>query len=146
MTTRRTTRNNNIALEKSATSISRDRVEVSRERFCEILAVTIKLEKTTRSLIVKRMRKNLWQTTTSLLNSRCLITTVSRTKDEVNSNSKIQKMMSKTVTTMMTKKRERKRVKRRKIRMMKMTILSTIDFLAVSILKPKAIIANLTRP
>lgn len=110
------------------------------------MAVTIKSKKMAHNLIVKRMRKNLWQTTTILLNSRCLITTVSHTKDEVNNNSKIQKMMSKIATTM-TKRRERKRVKRKKIQMMKTTsIPHTIDFLAVSTLRLRATIANLTRP
>ena len=99
------------------------------------------------NLIVKRMRKNRWQTTMSLSNSRCLITTVSRTKDELNSNSKIQKMMSKIVTTTMTKRKERKRAKRKKIQMMKTTnILHTIDFLAVSTLRHRATTASSTRP
>lgn len=111
------------------------------------MAVTIKSKKITHNLIVKRMRKNLWQTTTILLNSRCLITTVSHTEDEVSNNSKIQKMMSKIATKMMTKRRERKRVKRKKIQMMKTTnIPHTIDFLAVSTLRLKATIASLTRP
>ena len=111
------------------------------------MAVTIKSKKMAHNLIVKRMRKNLWQTTTILLNSRCLITTVSHNKDEVNNNSKIQKTMSKIATTTMTKRRERKRVKRKKIQMMKTTsILHTIDFLAVSTLRLRATIANLTRP
>ena len=80
------------------------------------------------------------------MNSRCLITTVSRTKDEVNSNSKIQKMMSKIVTTMM-KRKGRKRAKRKKIQMMRTTsIPHIIDFLAVSTLRHRATIANLTRP
>jgi hypothetical protein len=56
-------------------------------------------------------------------------------------------MMSKIVTTTMTKRRERKRVKRKKIQMMKTTnIPHTIDYLAVSTLKRRATIANLTRP
>ena len=81
------------------------------------------------------------------MKSRCLITTVSNTKDEINNNSKIRKMMSKIVTTTMTKRRERKRVKRKKIQMMKTTnIPHTIDYLAVSTLKRRATIANLTRP
>ena len=111
------------------------------------MAVTNKSERMNHNLIVKRMRKNLWQTTTSLSNSRCLITTVSHTKDEVNSNSKIQKMMSKIVMTTMMKRKERKRVKRKTIQMMKTTnIKPTIDFLAVSILKHRATTASSTRP
>ena len=146
MTTRRTTKNNNIASKKSATSISKDKVEESKARCWEILAVTIKSERMNHNLIVKKTRKNLWQTITSLSNSRCLITTVSRTKDEVNSNSKIQKMMSKIVTTMM-KRKERKRARRKKIQMMRTTsIPHIIDFLAVSTLRHRATIANLTRP
>ena len=111
------------------------------------MAVTIKSKKTTHNPIAKKMRKNLWQTTTSLSNSRCLITTVSRTRDELNSNSKIQKMMSKIVTTTMMKRKERKRVKRKTIQMMKTTnIKPTIDFLAVSILKHRATTASSTKP
>ena len=119
---------------------------MSKEKSSEILAVTIKLLKMALYLTaMRRKMRNLWQITMNQSNSRCLITTVSRAKEET--NSKNQKMMSKIVTMMRKKERMRVMKKREKksLKMKMSNFRPIIDFQVVSILRPRATIVNLTR-